>query len=85
MPVESNVELLVQVMEPRLTLRSVVGARVAIASDHLKEMTPYEARRLGDALRSAAGLAEQADERLLPILDSFASERDRLLVGSETS
>jgi len=85
MTVESNVELLVQVMEPRLTLRSVVGARVAIASDHLKEMTPYEARHLGDALCSAAGLAEQADERLLPILDSFVSERDRLLVGGDAS
>ena len=85
MPLESEIGVLVQVTEPRLTLRSVVGARVAIASEHLKEMTPYEARHLGDALCSAAGLAEQVDERLLPILDSFVSERDRLLVGGDAS
>jgi hypothetical protein len=42
------------------------------------QLSGNEARRLADALRRAADLADEADRRLLPILQSYAEMRDRI-------
>jgi hypothetical protein len=76
--VHQGIELLVQILEPRLGARgSLLGARVAC--DAPEDMSPTDARRLGNALLKAAEVAEEADRRLLPVLESFAEVRDGLL------
>jgi hypothetical protein len=76
--VHAGIELLVSIIEPRLGARgSLIGAR--IACDAPEALSSDEARRLGDALQAAADLADEADRKLLPILESFAEVRDGLL------
>jgi hypothetical protein len=76
--VHDGVELLVSIIEPRLAPRgSLIGARVT--SDAPEHMSTDEARRLASALGRAADMADEADRRLLPILESYAETRDAIL------
>jgi hypothetical protein len=76
--VASSVELLVSIIEPRLGVRgSLIGAR--ITCDPPETLSSSEARRLGDALARAAALADEADRKLLPILESYSEVRGGLL------
>lgn len=80
--VESAIEALVLVREPRIGTRGLVGAKIAIESDaSFGSLSSGEARRLAGALERAADQAEQADQELIPILETYAETRDRLLVG----
>jgi hypothetical protein len=78
--VHQGIELLVSIIEPRLAPRgSLVPSR--IACDAPEHMSADEARRLATALNSAADLADEADRKLIPILESFAKTRDAILHG----
>jgi hypothetical protein len=78
--VHQGIELLVSVVEPRLGARgSLIPA--SVKCDVPDAMSADEARRLSEALRRAADLADEADRRLLPILESYAEVRDGLLGG----
>jgi hypothetical protein len=76
--VHQGIELLVSIIEPRLAPRgSLVPSR--IACDVPEHLSPNEARRLAAALTSTADLADQADRKLIPILESYAETRDAIL------
>jgi hypothetical protein len=76
--VHEGIELLVAIIEPRLGARgSLVPSR--IACDAPEQLSADEARRLSTALARAADLAEEANRKLLPILESYTETRDRLL------
>lgn len=80
MAVHQGVELLVSVQEPRIAARgSLVPSQ--ITCEPPEQMDADEARRLAAALNRAADLADEADRKLLPILESYAETRDRLLRG----
>jgi hypothetical protein len=57
----------------------LIGAKVAC--DPPETLSPDQARRLADALERAADLADKADGELIPVLETFAETRDRLLGG----
>lgn len=79
--VESALDAAVHVHEPELTRRGIVGARVAVAvltAESLHRLTPDEARRLANALVRGAERAEHTDAVLLPLLEKYVEERDRL-------
>jgi len=78
MAVHQGVELLVSVVEPRIAARgSLVPAE--IHCDTPEQLDADEARRLAAALKGAADLADEADRKLLPILESYAEVRDAIL------
>jgi hypothetical protein len=78
--VEQGIELLVSILEPRLGARgSLIGAKVVC--DQTESLSPDQARRLANALERAANLADEADRKLIPILEAFAETRDRILAG----
>jgi hypothetical protein len=52
-----------------------------IACDAPEHMGADEARRLAAALNRSADLADDADRKLLPILESYAEVRRGLLAG----
>jgi hypothetical protein len=76
--VHEGIELLVSILEPRLGARGgLVGAKISLNAP--STMSPDEARRLAAALSRAAEHADEVDRKLLPILESYAEARDRLL------
>ena len=78
--VGQSLQLLVSILEPHLAARgSLIGAKVVC--DPPEAMFSDEARRLADALVRAGDVADEADRKLLPILESYAEVRDGLLYG----
>jgi hypothetical protein len=76
--VHQGIELLVSIIEPRLGVRgSLIPA--SVTCDMPDQLSGDEARRLADALRRAADLAEEADRKLLPILETYSETRDAIL------
>jgi hypothetical protein len=78
--VHEGVELLVSIQEPRIGARgSLVPSRIACeAPEHL---SADEARRLAETLTRAAELADEADRKLLPILEHYGETRDAILAA----